>query len=270
MNGPRPAQYGGPVAADRGCLDRTRLCSVRCAGRASRPVAKEMCAAVHIVIMGCGRVGAALALQLAPLEHTVAVIDQDPLAFRRLGDDFPRPPGHGRRLRPRDPDRGRHRAGRRVRRGQQRRQLQHHRRPGGPRDVRRPARRRPHLRPEAGRGVRAARHPHRRHRAVDVVPAAEGGARRDDRRGVARPVRRGRAGRGRPRTRAGSARGSPTSRRPPAPGPALVTRFGAGQLPLASTLIQSGDTLHVLATDDAPPSRCATVAGQRARGGARR
>lgn len=48
-----------------------------------------MCADVHIVIMGCGRVGAALALQLSPLDHTVAVIDQDPLAFRRLGDDFP-------------------------------------------------------------------------------------------------------------------------------------------------------------------------------------
>ena len=45
--------------------------------------------AVHIVIMGCGRVGAALALQLAPLEHSLAVIDQEPLAFRRLGDDFP-------------------------------------------------------------------------------------------------------------------------------------------------------------------------------------
>ena len=44
--------------------------------------------AVHIVIMGCGRVGAALALRLAPLDHTVAVIDQDRLAFRRLGDDF--------------------------------------------------------------------------------------------------------------------------------------------------------------------------------------
>jgi trk system potassium uptake protein TrkA len=48
-----------------------------------------MCAAVHIVIMGCGRVGAALSHQLAPLDHTIAVIDQDPLAFRRLGDDFP-------------------------------------------------------------------------------------------------------------------------------------------------------------------------------------
>lgn len=39
--------------------------------------------------MGCGRVGAALSLQLAPLDHTLAVIDQQPLAFRRLGDHFP-------------------------------------------------------------------------------------------------------------------------------------------------------------------------------------
>lgn len=38
--------------------------------------------------MGCGRVGAALSLQLAPLDHTIAVIDQDPLAFRRLGESF--------------------------------------------------------------------------------------------------------------------------------------------------------------------------------------
>jgi trk system potassium uptake protein TrkA len=31
---------------------------------------------------------------------------------------------------------------------------------------------------------------------------------------------------------------------------AFITRFGTGQLPLPSTLIQSGDTLHVLTTDD--------------------
>jgi trk system potassium uptake protein TrkA len=31
---------------------------------------------------------------------------------------------------------------------------------------------------------------------------------------------------------------------------ALVTRFGAGQLATPSTLLQSGDTLHVLATED--------------------
>ena len=38
--------------------------------------------------MGCGRVGSSLALQLARREHSVAVIDQDPLAFRRLGENF--------------------------------------------------------------------------------------------------------------------------------------------------------------------------------------
>jgi len=43
---------------------------------------------VHIVVMGCGRVGSSLALQLAKRDHSVAIIDQDPLAFRRLGDNF--------------------------------------------------------------------------------------------------------------------------------------------------------------------------------------
>jgi trk system potassium uptake protein TrkA len=43
---------------------------------------------VHIVIMGCGRVGSSLAHSLVRLEHSVAIIDQDPLAFRRLGENF--------------------------------------------------------------------------------------------------------------------------------------------------------------------------------------
>ncbi|MGW0855800.1 potassium channel family protein [Streptomyces sp. NPDC002690] len=43
---------------------------------------------MHIVIMGCGRVGAALAQTLEQQGHTVAVIDQDPTAFRRLGSGF--------------------------------------------------------------------------------------------------------------------------------------------------------------------------------------
>src|ERR1051325_502042 len=38
--------------------------------------------------MGCGRVGAALAQTLEQQGHTVAVIDQDPTAFRRLGSGF--------------------------------------------------------------------------------------------------------------------------------------------------------------------------------------
>ncbi|MFF5444246.1 potassium channel family protein [Streptomyces sp. NPDC012888] len=43
---------------------------------------------MHIVIMGCGRVGSALAQTLEQQGHTVAVIDQDPTSFRRLGAGF--------------------------------------------------------------------------------------------------------------------------------------------------------------------------------------
>jgi trk system potassium uptake protein len=44
--------------------------------------------AVHIVIMGCGRVGSTLAHILEDQGHSVAVIDQDANAFRRLGSGF--------------------------------------------------------------------------------------------------------------------------------------------------------------------------------------
>jgi trk system potassium uptake protein len=43
---------------------------------------------VHIVIMGCGRVGSQLAHILEDRGHSVAVIDQDPEAFRRLRAGF--------------------------------------------------------------------------------------------------------------------------------------------------------------------------------------
>lgn len=43
---------------------------------------------MHVVIMGCGRVGSTLAQNLESRGHTVAVIDQNPDAFRRLGPDF--------------------------------------------------------------------------------------------------------------------------------------------------------------------------------------
>jgi trk system potassium uptake protein TrkA len=43
---------------------------------------------VHIVIMGCGRVGSTLAHILEDRGCSVAVIDQDPDAFRRLGSSF--------------------------------------------------------------------------------------------------------------------------------------------------------------------------------------
>jgi trk system potassium uptake protein TrkA len=43
---------------------------------------------VHVVIMGCGRVGSTLAHSLEHRGHTVSVIDTNPDAFRRLGADF--------------------------------------------------------------------------------------------------------------------------------------------------------------------------------------
>lgn len=43
---------------------------------------------VHFVIMGCGRVGARLAVSLEGSGHSVAVVDQNPEAFRRLPADF--------------------------------------------------------------------------------------------------------------------------------------------------------------------------------------
>jgi trk system potassium uptake protein TrkA len=43
---------------------------------------------VHIVIMGCGRVGSTLARELEHRGHDIAVIDSVPDAFRRLGPSF--------------------------------------------------------------------------------------------------------------------------------------------------------------------------------------
>jgi trk system potassium uptake protein len=43
---------------------------------------------VHFVIMGCGRVGSTLAHILDGQSHSVAVVDRNPEAFRRLGPHF--------------------------------------------------------------------------------------------------------------------------------------------------------------------------------------
>jgi trk system potassium uptake protein TrkA len=43
---------------------------------------------VHIVIMGCGRVGSSLTRSLEQRGHSTAVIDTNPDAFRRLGTSF--------------------------------------------------------------------------------------------------------------------------------------------------------------------------------------
>ena len=43
---------------------------------------------MHVVVVGCGRVGSGLAMTLESQGHTVAIIDRKPEAFRRLPDDF--------------------------------------------------------------------------------------------------------------------------------------------------------------------------------------
>ena len=43
---------------------------------------------MHVIIVGCGRVGSTLALELSESGHDVVVIDRNANAFRRLGDNF--------------------------------------------------------------------------------------------------------------------------------------------------------------------------------------
>ena len=43
---------------------------------------------MHVVIMGCGRVGASIAMRLDREGHVVTIIDTDAYAFRRLGAEF--------------------------------------------------------------------------------------------------------------------------------------------------------------------------------------
>ncbi|MDR1428010.1 MAG: TrkA family potassium uptake protein [Bifidobacteriaceae bacterium] len=54
------------------------------------PLAPAACTVthVHFIIMGCGRVGAAAAISLEARGHSVAVIDQNAEAFRRLPSTF--------------------------------------------------------------------------------------------------------------------------------------------------------------------------------------
>ncbi len=44
---------------------------------------------VHIIIVGCGRVGSGLGMELIDKGHSVAIIDRNPKAFRRLPEDWP-------------------------------------------------------------------------------------------------------------------------------------------------------------------------------------
>ena len=57
---------------------------------AASPTARATClnGAMHIVIVGCGRVGSGLARNLEAEGHSVAVIDRNRKAFRRLPVGF--------------------------------------------------------------------------------------------------------------------------------------------------------------------------------------
>jgi trk system potassium uptake protein TrkA len=44
---------------------------------------------VHIIVVGCGRVGSGLGLELAEQGHTVAIVDRNAKAFRRLPAEWP-------------------------------------------------------------------------------------------------------------------------------------------------------------------------------------
>jgi trk system potassium uptake protein TrkA len=51
---------------------------------------------VHVIIVGCGRVGSGLAISLTAEGHSVAILDKNPRAFRRLKEwDGPRIVGSG-------------------------------------------------------------------------------------------------------------------------------------------------------------------------------
>jgi trk system potassium uptake protein TrkA len=45
--------------------------------------------AVHVIIVGCGRVGSGLGIRLIELGHSVAILDKNQRAFRRLPEDWP-------------------------------------------------------------------------------------------------------------------------------------------------------------------------------------
>ena len=206
---------------------------------------------VHIVIMGCGRVGSTLAHSLEARGHSVAVIDQNPDAFRRLGADFAGLTVTGVGFDREVLHRGRHRAGRRVRRRLQRRQLQHHLGPAGPRDVRR-------ARGSSPASTTSKRAEVYERLGIPTVATVRWTADRMVRHLVPEGMvelwrdptstvvdRRGAAARGLDRPRRCA-----RSRRPAAPGWRTSCASASARCPPPSTVLQDGDQVFMLVTDD--------------------
>ena len=158
---------------------------------------------MHVVVVGCGRVGSSLAQSLTSGRSHRGRHRPPPGGLRPARGGLHRQDHRRHRLRPRPAAGGRHRAGRRRRRGDERRQLQHPHRPGGAGDLRHRAGGGPDLRPAAGDDLPAARHPHRGHRGVDHRAGPASGPPRRGGRRVGRPQRQGDARRAGGRLRLG-------------------------------------------------------------------
>ena len=138
---------------------------------------------MRYVIVGCGRVGSALAKLLDSDGHEVIVVDENAAAFKRLGPEIQRTRSRRHRHRLRRPQARRRGDRRWLRRRHQRRQSQHHGRADRAAHVQDQAHRRPHLRSAARADVPRARH-------SDRLP--DDGRRKDDSRRLS-SRRRGRS-----------------------------------------------------------------------------
>ena len=125
---------------------------------------------VHVIVVGCGRVGSGLAISLVaagPHRWPSWTRTARPFgACKRLG----RPRHRRLGIRPGRPGAGRRGRRRRPGRGDQRRQHQHPDRPHRPGDLPDPQRGGPDLRPPPGRDLPAPGHPHCGHGHLDHRP----------------------------------------------------------------------------------------------------
>ena len=138
---------------------RGRRRAERGVGRIRRLPSRRRSFRVHVVVVGCGRVGSSLALSLTSCRPHGGRRRPPVRGLRPPRRRLHRHDRRRHRLRPRPAAGGRHRAGRRGRRRHQRRQLEHPHRPRRPGDLRDRAGRRPHLRPPPRRDLPAPRHP---------------------------------------------------------------------------------------------------------------
>ena len=131
----------------------------RCSSsRSPRVCSRTYPETMKLVVIGCGRVGAAVSRELAADGWDVTAVDEKEEALvtarAALVGRLRRRPRHGRA----DPAQGGRPGRRRRRRRDERRQHEPRRRPGGREALGRPVRRRAGARPRAGRLLRGARH----------------------------------------------------------------------------------------------------------------